>query len=453
MIKNNFNRRKFITTIGLAAASSAMPALGQSANKNGKLRILQVGVGGIGGMDRNALAKHPKVEIAGLCDVNQQHLDKVAKGFPKAKTYSDCRVAYEKDMDDYDAVLVCTPDHTHAVMALHALAQDKHLYLQKPVVQQLQEVGMLRKALAAKPNLITQMGNQRSAGRDRNQAIALIQSGALGKVKSAWAWTGKVANNSYFDGAWLEKYPVTNPVPSHINWDLWKHCCVEDVPYSNNLAIRKWRTYWQFGGGQLTDWCCHLLDIVYLALDLDGPISVQTNTPKPATAIGHSAYNQSRITYNKTKYTTGDRFVIHYNDHEIHPPCGETGLPLGKRFGANRTMFVCENGTLVIGANGGINIYQKGKEVKDFPMPKVPQRSHWNEWVDNCFGAKNELLGRLEVGTGVTEAGLLATKATRYPNRELVWDSKACRFKDAPPNKNLLKRTYRDGFKPPAEFS
>ncbi len=438
--------------MGLAAASGLTPSLGASANKNSKLRILQVGVGGIGGMDRNALVKHPKVEIAGLCDVNQRTLDKVAKGFPKAKTYNDCRVAYEKDMDDYDAVLVCTPDHTHAVMALHALAQDKHLYLQKPVVHQLDEVRMLRKAIAAKPGLATQMGNQRSEKAGRNQAIAIIRSGALGKVTSAWAWTGKVAKNTYFNGPWLEKYPDGQPVPSHIKWDLWKHCYTGDVPFNNILADKKWRTYWEFGGGQLTDWCCHLLDVIYLALDLEGPIAVQTDTPKPATAIGHSAYNQSRITYNKTAFTKGDHFIIHYNDNDIHPSNAETGIPLGSRFGTNRTIFVCENGTLVLGANGDLQIFQNGKRVKDFPMPKVAPRKHWNEWVDNCFGAKNELLGRLEIGTGVTEAGLLATKATRYPNRELVWDSKACRFKDDAPNKRLLKREYRDGFKPPAEF-
>lgn len=439
--------------MGMAAASSVVPTLGAEANKNSKLRILQVGVSGIGNMDRGALSKHPKVEIAGLCDINQQNLDKVSKAFPKAKTYNDCRVAYEKDMDQYDAVLVCTPDHTHAVMALHALAQNKHLYLQKPVVHQLDEVRMLKKAIAAKPDLVTQMGNQRSAIAGRNQAIAIIRSGALGKTRSVWAWTGEVAKGNYFDNPWMEKYHPATAVPSHIHWDLWKHCCTEDIPYNDGIAHRRWRTYWEFGGGQLTDWCCHLLDVVYLALDLDAPIAVQTDTPKPATAVGHSAYNQSRLTYNKTAHTAGDRFVVHYNDHRIHPPCSETGLPLGTRFGHNKTMFVCENGTLVLGANGDLQIFQDGKKINDFPLPKVAPRKHWHEWVDNCFGAKNQLLGHLELGARVTEAGLLTTKATRYPNRELIWDSKACRFKDAPPNKHLLKRTYRDGFQPPAEFA
>lgn len=454
MEEYQFSRRKFLSTLGIAAAGSVAPTLGASANKNSKLRLLQIGVGGIGGMDRGVLKRHPKVEIAGLCDINKKHLDKVAAEFPKAATYVDARDALSKDLDKYDGVIVCTPDHTHAVMALTAMAGDKHLYLQKPVVQQLDELRMLKKAVAAKPHLATQMGNQRSAIAGRKQATALIRSGALGKAISAWAWTGKVGMNHYFDHAWLEKYYDAQPIPDHINWDLWKHCSTADVPYNHGIAHRKWRTYWEFGGGQLTDWCCHLLDVFYHALDLDAPIAVQTNTPKPATEVGLSAYNQSRITFNKTALTVGKHFVVHYNDHMIHPPSVETGLPLGKRFSHNHSIIVCEGGTLVLGAGGSMTIYQNGKKVDNFPLPKVTPNNHWHDWVDNCFGAKNQLLGELDLGARVTEAGLLATKAARYPNRELLWDSKASRFTNGEPlNKKLLKRNYRKGFEPPAEFA
>lgn len=440
--------------MGLAAASTMTPTLGAALNKNSKLRILQIGVGGIGGMDRGALSKHPKVEIAGLCDINQITLGKIGKQFPKAKTYSDYRDAFSDDMDQYDAVLVSTPDHAHAVPALEALAHDKHLYLQKPVVHQLDELRMLKKAVAAKPHLATQMGNQRSSITGRKQAIEIVRSGALGKAISAWAWTGHVANNAYFSEPWLEKYPAAQPTPKHINWDAWQNCYVGDLKYNNILADRKWRTFWEFGNGQLGDWCCHLLDFIYYALDLDVPIAVQTNTPKAATAIGHSAYNQSRITFNQTKHTVGGRFVVHYSDSAIYPSNSETHLPFGTRFSQNHSMIVCENGTIVLGANGNMSIFQNGKKVKNFPMPKVAKTSHWHDWVDNCFGAKNHLIGNLEVGSRITEAGLLAVKATRFPNRELIWDSKASRFTNSESlNKKILKRTYREGFKPPAEFA
>lgn len=458
-MKDYFNRRSFLGTMGLAAASSVIPARGASTNQNSKLRILQIGVGGMGETDRNALKSHAKVEFAGLCDINQQNLDLAAKDFPKALTYNDSREALEKDIDKFDAVLVCTPDHAHAVMALHAMANDKHLFLQKPVVQQLDELRMLKRAVAAKPNLVTQIGNQRSANPGRNQAVAILRSGALGKTKTVWAWASKMAENHHFENPWLEQYYDASPVPEHIHWDLWKHCSTADVAYNEGLAHRRWRSYWEFGGGQLTDWCCHLLDVVYHALDLDVPIAVQTNTPRPATAVGHSGYNQSVITFKETPHTVSDgtgRFIVHYCDHDIHPSCAETGLPLDARFSSNRTIFVCENGTMVLGADGDMQIFQKGKKVEDFPMPEVEPRSHWHEWVDNCLGAKNVLLGDLEFGARVTEAGLLATKATRYPNRELAWDSKASAFtgrNNTVLNKNLLKREYREGFTPPAQFA
>jgi len=453
-MKRHLNRRKFIGTIGLAAASSVIPTLGASANKNSKLRILQIGVGGMGSVDRTVLSKHPKVEIAGLCDVDKTILTKAASQFPKAKTYNDCRDAFAKDMDEYDAVLVCTPDHTHAVMALEALSRDKHLYLQKPVVHQLDELRMLKKAVAAKPALVTQMGNQRSAKAGRKQAVEIIRSGVLGKAISGWAWTGTVKMNAYFDNAWLENYHPAESIPAGMNWDVWKNCCVEDVPYSHGLTHRKWRTYWEFGGGQLADWCCHLLDVFFYALDLDVPIAVQTNTPRPATKVGHSAYNQSWITFEKTPRTVGDRFVLHYNDNAIYPSNTEMGLPLGTRFSQDYSVIRCENGTLVLGAEGPWVIYQNGKRVKNFPVPNIKGHNHWHDWVDVCFGAKKHLLGNLEIGSRITEAGLLAVKATRFPNRELVWDSKASRFTNNESlNRKILKRVYRDGFKPPAEFA
>ena len=453
-MKLSYNRRQFLSTIGLTLASTITPTLGASANKNSKLRILQIGVGGIGELDRNALSKHPMVEIAGLCDVNPLNLNGAAKAFPKAKTYSDARDAFSDDIDQYDAVVICTPDHTHAVMALEALAQNKHLYLQKPVVHQLDELRMLKKASAATPHLATQIGNQRSSMTGRKQAVEIVRSGALGKAISAWAWTGKVSNNAYFVDPWPEEYPKAQPIPKGMNWDAWKNCYVGEVPYSPILAERKWRTFWEFGNGQLGDWCCHLLDFFYYALDLDVPIAVQTDTPKRATAIGHSAYNQSHITFKGTPKTQGERFVVHYNDSAIYPANAETGLPFGTRFSQNHSMIVCENGTIVLGAHGQIHIFQKGKKIKDFPMPKVPETHHWHDWVDNCLGAKKHLLGNLEIGSRITEAGLLAVKATRYPNRELIWDSKASRFTNNESlNRKILKRDYRDGFKPNAKFA
>ena len=125
---HDLNRRDFVkTTAALlgAAAIPTLPSIATAANPTaGKdvLRVLQVGVGGIGGMDRNAINRHPKAKIVGLCDVDQNPLDKVGKQFPDAFTETDYRKVFADRLDEFDAVNVCTPDHSHIAPMLLALA-------------------------------------------------------------------------------------------------------------------------------------------------------------------------------------------------------------------------------------------------------------------------------------------------------------------------------------------
>ena len=185
---HDLNRRDFVkTTAALlgAAAIPTLPSIATAANPTaGKdvLRVLQVGVGGIGGMDRNAINRHPKAKIVGLCDVDQNPLDKVGKQFPDAFTETDYRKVFADRLDEFDAVNVCTPDHSHIAPMLLALANDKHCYGQKPLVQQLDEIVMLEKAVAAKPHLATNTGNQRMQNKNRRIAVDILGRGLLGKA-------------------------------------------------------------------------------------------------------------------------------------------------------------------------------------------------------------------------------------------------------------------------------
>jgi hypothetical protein len=118
--------------------------------------------------------------------------------------------------------------------------------------------------------------------------------------------------------------------------------------------------------------------------------------------------------------------------------------------GANRTMVVCEEGTLLLEANGGLQIFRDGKEVKDEPRPKVPERNHWHDWADNCMGAKKSLLAPFQIGVRITEPALLAVKATRFPGQELRWDASTHKFTNHDEaNKTIVAREYRKGFAPP----
>ncbi|MEO6786235.1 MAG: Gfo/Idh/MocA family oxidoreductase, partial [Chthoniobacteraceae bacterium] len=157
-------RRTFLKTgavITAGIASLSWPARA-AVNKNSRLRIFHIGVGGVAAMQRKGLKDHPMVEFAGFCDVEHRELDKITKEFPGAWTVADYREAFANRADQFDAVIVDTPDFHHAPMMLTALKHHKHLYGQKPLVQQLDELRLIRDGLAARPNLITQMGTQRA---------------------------------------------------------------------------------------------------------------------------------------------------------------------------------------------------------------------------------------------------------------------------------------------------
>src|SRR6185503_3574760 len=167
------------------------------ANLNSKLRIFQIGVGGIGSLQRSGLKGHPQVEWAGFCDVDQRELDGIKKQHPMAWTLKDYREAFADRVNDFDAVIVDVPDFHHASALLNALKHNKHVYAQKPLVQQLAELRMVRDALAARPNLVTQMGNQRSCNRGRMQAVELLRNNQFGRPVEAWVWTGGVSRGHY----------------------------------------------------------------------------------------------------------------------------------------------------------------------------------------------------------------------------------------------------------------
>ncbi|MGB8169366.1 MAG: Gfo/Idh/MocA family oxidoreductase [Chthoniobacteraceae bacterium] len=442
-------RRTFLKTGAIFTAGIASLSRGARAqvNKNSKLRIFQIGVGGIGAMQRKGLKDHPMVEWAGFCDVDRKQLDMISKEHPSAWLLQDYREAFANRADQFDAVLVDVPDFHHTPMMLTALKHQKHIYGQKPLVHQLDELRLMREALAARPNLITQMGNQRACKEGRMQAVEMLRKNQLGRPVEAYVWTGAVARGTYFVEPWSEYTPAV-PVPETLNWDLWHGPLTSKLPYSEDLAPRRWRAFWETGGGQLADWGCHLLDLLYFAYDLPSPEAVLTDTLKPA-GVAHSSHNQSTLTFAGGGKFAREKFVLHYNDTALLPSFAALGLPDTKA-AANHTMVVCEEGTLMLQADGKITIFRKGKVVENEPLPKVEPRDHWKDWADNCLGASKPLWTPFTIGWRITEPALLAVKATRFPGEELRWNGATSRFTNHDQaNAEIVSRKYRPGFEPP----
>lgn len=447
--RRTFLKTGAIATAGIASLSFAARA---QTNKNSKLRMFQIGVGvkngGIGDMQRNGLKGHASVEWAGFCDVDRREIEAIKQEFPKAWATTDYREAFANRVGDFDAVIVDTPDHHHAPMMVTALKHHKHVFGQKPLVHQLDELRMIRDALKARPALVTQMGNQRACNRGRMIAVEILRNNQLGRPVEAHVWTGGVSRGSYFADPW-QKYAEAQAVPDWMDWNLWRGPVVADLPYSTDFTPRKWRTFWETGGGQLADWGCHLLDLLYFAYDLPSPEAVITHTPKPP-SDAHTAHNRSTITYPGGGKFVREKFVVHYNDDALLPSFAALGLPPTK-VGANHTMVVCEAGTLLLQADGRITIFRKGQVVEDEPLPTTEPRDHWKDWADNCLGAKKPLWTPFDIGWRITEPALLAVKATRYPGQELRWDGPNFRFTNHDEaNQTIVSRKYREGFAPPA---
>ncbi|GDY21593.1 NADH-dependent dehydrogenase [Verrucomicrobiota bacterium] len=442
--RRTFLRNGVILTAGVAALSRSARA---QTNKNSKLRIFQMGVGGIGGLQRGGLKNHLQVEWAGFCDVDQRELDRIKKEHPNAWTVKDYREAFANRVGDFDAAIVDVPDFHHAPMMLTALKHNKHLFGQKPLVHQLSELRLIRDGLKARPSLVTQMGNQRACNPGRMQAVEMLRRNQLGRPVEAYVWTGGVERGHYFADPW-SAYSPAKPVPDYLDWNLWRGPINDDLPYSDDIAPRRWRAFWETGGGQLADWGCHLLDLLYFAYDLPSPEAVLTHTIKASTT-GHSAHNQSTVTYPGGGKFAREKFVVHYNDSGLQPSFAALNLPAVK-VGANHTMVVCEEGTLLLQADGKITVFRKGAAVANEPLPEVAPRNHWKDWADNCLGDKKPLWTPFDIGWRITEPALLAVKATRFPGQELRWDAPNFRFTNHDKaNAEILSRTYREGFAPP----
>jgi len=456
---HDLNRRDFVkTTAALlgAAAIPTLPSFGEAAPIAANptagaqvLRVIQIGVGGIGGMDRGAISRHPKAKIVGLVDVDTNPLEKVGQQFPDAFRETDYRKVFADRLDEFDAVNICVPDHSHIAPLLLSLKNNKHCYGQKPLVQQLEELTMLQNAVKARPALATNTGNQRMQSAGRRIAVDILERGLLGKAIAGYCWT-----SSRRGSAKDIELPEAKQPPANIDWNLWLGGTSEQ-PYRDGIAPNKWRAWWEFGSAGMGDWGVHLLDIIMYAYpELISPISVKCDAPRKANWY-HCAQCKSTMTYAvKGDRFKHDTFPVHYNDAGIGPDLRAIGIPKDKA-GANNTVVQCEGGTLFIDAGGkNLEVYVNNKLVslKELGAIEDPgPYAHWGSWVEKALGDKDvKVWTPFEAGLRMTECAILPVKASRFPGEELLWDKKSLTFTNSQEaTDTVVRRVYRDGFAPP----
>ena len=454
MTQSRTTRRKFIQYITAASAAAAVAPRLAWARPDTKLRVLSIGViGTIGGHDRKTIAAHPLVEMVGLCDVDSKALAEAAKDHPGAFTCADYREAFDKYGDKFDAVIVATPDHSHCAIMTMALSRGKHLYGQKPLVHELEELEILGQAVRAKPNLVTQTGAQRIEHAARRAAVDILKSGGLGKVIEVHIayGGGALAGGFYFaDG----KLGEPCPPPEGFDYNLWLNGAQEE-PCRPNMVQRQWRSWWKYGGGQIADWVVHMTDVLFYAFpELQSPTQVCSRTPSRDLSYFHADHVLSTLTYP----VSGDKFAnstcnFYFYDTGMKPDRAQLGIGEGEWPGGIFTIVVCEGGTLVLAPEGPLEIWREGKKTDGMQWPGLPKYeafNHWHAWVDKALGKDTPHLWMpFGIGLRCTQPGLLAVKAAKYPGQVLDWDRKKLVFTNhAEASKTIVRREYRTGFEP-----
>ncbi|PAY19721.1 dehydrogenase [Rhodopirellula sp. SM50] len=462
------NRRGFLGRTAAAGAVGVGYWTGTSPVLKAQESALQglsagcIGVGGKGGSDTSHIAENG-VNIAALCDIDGDTVNKKAREFPNAEKFSDFREMLDKVGDKIDIVTVSTPDHTHAAAAVRAMRMKKHVYCQKPLTWSIGEARLMRET-AEQMGVVTQMGNQGTSEDGLRTAVEVIQSGAIGDVSEVHVWSNRPV--------WPQgqgRPEGEDPIPENLNWDAWigpapMRPFKKGVYHSFN-----WRGWVDFGTGALGDMACHTTNMPVMALKLWDPVAV--------TAIKNPGIFEGET------FPASSALMFEFPEREGLPACqfywydgGE--LPredliskLPKRFqeqiakqreGGRKT-----SGALVVGSKGMVfsaNDYGAQFDIlpqedfKDYKnpepwLPRIPfkagndQRQKW-EFVSTIKGEYEPgTMSNFGYAGRLTETILVGNLALRAgEGKRIEWDAKNLKSTNVPEVNEFVARDYRSGW-------
>ncbi|NKI27327.1 Gfo/Idh/MocA family oxidoreductase [Arenibacter sp. 6A1] len=442
-------KRDFLKSTAALATVALLPGSVWSMTNNKRLRVVQIGVSSMGAADLEAISSHELVDIVALCDVDSNALAAAKKLHPNAKTYADYRLLFSEMGSDIDAVVVSTPDHTHAPASMMAMDMGKAVYCQKPLTHHVSEARAMRK-LAAEKNLVTQMGIQVHSFYDYKLATLLIQSGIIGKVKTVRAWSPK---NWGYDGPAPQG---SDPVPEHLDWNLWLGTSAERPYKEGAYHPGNWRKVLDYGCGTLGDMGVHIFDTPYNALALDVPRTIKNSCRQP-TGFGFPEENVVTYEFPGTKYTAETLKWVWYDGKNAPLKHKDLKLPNNEKLPEQGAMFIGEKGRLLLphfmelprhivdGKYQELDVTELersgkiGAPLRDYDKEG---KMHYHQFVDSCLG-KDECSAPFSYSARLTETILLGVIAGRFPNKTLHWDNKTAQFLEPEANK-FLDAPYRD---------
>jgi predicted dehydrogenase len=438
------NRRQLLQTSALAgvgfwAAGGFTPSEARAANE--KLNVAFIGVGGMGGGNLGGVAGTGENVVA-LCDIDENTLGKAAEKHAKAEKFADYREMYDK-VKNIDAVVVSTPDHSHAPAAVRALRAGRHVYCEKPLTWAVHEARLM-KQLAAEKKVATQMGNRGTSEGGFRTGVETLRSGVLGDVKEIHVWTNRPI--------WPQgmERPKTEPVPKGVHWDLWIGPA-KFREYHSSLHPFKWRGFVDFGTGAMGDMACHTCNLAYMGLELTAPTSVEC-VSSPFNGDTHPSWATMTFLFP----ARGSKPPVTMTWYEGKRGKDDQNLPT-KEAVRGIKLAQGKSGMLIVGDKGMVfspddygskqdwmTLDGKKMEVKT-PEPTLPRSpGHYKEWVNACKGGK-PCLSNFDYAASLTEAVLLGVVALRA-GKKIEYDGASGKITNIASANQFLTREYRKGF-------
>jgi len=412
-----------------------------SAPPSERVRYAAIGTANMAGADLAQIVSHPSVDFVAAVDVDANYL-KAQKGInPNLKTYTDYRVFLEREKD-IDCVTVSTPDHAHAVIAMSAMQMGIHVYGQKPMAHDVYEVRKLTE-YAREHSIITQLGIQIHAESYYRSTVKILREGIIGKIKETYSW----CSNSYV--AADQKFPDKKDTPpANLNWDLWLNTAAERPFIAGFYHPGVWRKCVDLGTGAMGDMACHIFDNVFGSLDLTAPESIVSEGNAP-TEYFWANNSKVHYTFPGTAFTADKIVKVHWYDGKNRPPQGVIDM-VGGKVPNSGSIFVGTEGVLMIQHYGTPpRIFKKnGDKYEEVPevakLMTIPSINHWHSFVDAVKGGE-KTQANFDYAGPLTEAVLLGTVATRFPQTVLKWDATKLEFDKKEAN-YYLRRSYRKGW-------
>ncbi len=393
--RNRVSRRQFLKTSSVAAGLATAPLFIPSTAFGANERIL-TGHIGVGGMGRGNLGKFINHAVA-VCDVDSKHADQAAKMVRDKKDKCDVYGDYRQVLDrkDIDAVVICTPDHWHAIPTIHACEAGKDVYCEKPLSLTINEGRKMVEAARANKRVVQTGSMQRSASNFR-RACELVRNGYIGKVHTVHVGIANANDPG--------KLPPNSKPPEELNYDYWLGPAPVR-PYNEKRVHYNFRFWWDYSGGQMTNWGAHHIDIAHWGLGKDdsGPLSVHAEEVKFHPEGYHEVPEACRITYD---YGDGVKMIVGQ---------GQKDIQMGTRFIGDKGEIYVNRGvfkpsTEEIGAiklkDSDIHLYDSGNHQKDFL---------------NCMVTREKPICDVEIGHRTATACHLGNISCRL-GRKIAWD-------------------------------